>query len=87
MSVEGFGEPGDLDRIAGTLSKIPRFAASALSSGRYDLIIEAFFSDIEHLLSFVSEKLGTLPEATGVEASIILRVDKLSFEWEIPLEG
>jgi hypothetical protein len=32
----------------------------------------------------VSEQLGGLAGVTGVETSIILRVDKFSYEWELP---
>jgi Lrp/AsnC family transcriptional regulator for asnA, asnC and gidA len=33
----------------------------------------------------VSNELGALPGVTRVETSIILRVDKFSYEWELPL--
>jgi Lrp/AsnC family transcriptional regulator for asnA, asnC and gidA len=76
---------GDLDRVSETLSNSPEVRYLGLSTGRYDIILEAFFNDTEHLLSFVSGKIGSLPEVTGVETSIILRVDKFSYEWELPL--
>lgn len=75
---------GDLQRVSKTLSSYAEVRYLGLSTGRYDIIIEAFFNDTEHLLAFVSEKLGALPEVTGVETSIILRVDKFSYEWELP---
>jgi Lrp/AsnC family transcriptional regulator, regulator for asnA, asnC and gidA len=46
--------------------------------------VEAFFSDHEHLLEFVSRKLGALKGVTGAETSLILKVAKFSYEWEIP---
>jgi len=76
---------GDLDMVSRTLSQASEVRYLGLSTGRYDIIIEAFFNDSEHLLSFVADKLGALPEVTGVETSIILRVDKFSYEWELPL--
>jgi Lrp/AsnC family transcriptional regulator, regulator for asnA, asnC and gidA len=54
-----------------------------MSAGRYDLMIEAFFTDQEHLLEFVTDKLGGLPGITNLETSIILKVVKFSYEWEI----
>ena len=77
---------GALDTASRTLAALPEVRYLGISTGRYDVILEAFFTDTEHLLSFVSERLGTLPEVTGVETSIILRVDKFSYEWELPLE-
>jgi Lrp/AsnC family transcriptional regulator, regulator for asnA, asnC and gidA len=76
---------GDLETVSKTVSKSPEVRYVGLSTGRYDLILEAFFNDSEHLLSFVSEKLGALPGVSGVETSIILRVDKFSYEWELPI--
>jgi Lrp/AsnC family transcriptional regulator for asnA, asnC and gidA len=54
------------------------------STGRYDLIVEAFFSDHEHLLNFVAQTLGSLDGVTHVETSLILKVAKFSYEWEMP---
>ena len=75
-----------LDSASKTIAAFPEVRYLGLSTGRYDIILEAFFGDTEHLLTFVSERLGTLPEVTGVETSIILRVDKFSYEWELPLD-
>jgi Lrp/AsnC family transcriptional regulator for asnA, asnC and gidA len=55
-----------------------------LSTGRYDVIIEAFFNDHEHLLEFISTTLGGMEGITSVETSLILKVPKFSYEWEIP---
>jgi Lrp/AsnC family transcriptional regulator, regulator for asnA, asnC and gidA len=54
-----------------------------MSAGRYDLMVEAFFTDQEHLLEFVTDKLGSLSGITNLETSIILKVVKFSYEWEI----
>ena len=75
---------GNLDMVSKKLSSYSEVRYLGLSTGRYDIIIEAFFNDTEHLLAFVSDKLGALPEVSSVETSIILRVDKFSYEWELP---
>jgi Lrp/AsnC family transcriptional regulator for asnA, asnC and gidA len=75
---------GDLDTVSRTLAKRPEVRYLGVSTGRYDIILEAFFEDSEHLLAFVSEELGGSVGVTGVETSIILRVDKFSYEWELP---
>jgi Lrp/AsnC family transcriptional regulator for asnA, asnC and gidA len=77
---------GKLELVSETLSKAPEVRYVGISTGRYDVIVEAFFNDTEHLLTFLSEKLGSLPEVSSVETSIILRVDKFSYEWELPLD-
>lgn len=68
---------------ADTVRTYPEVRYVGMSSGRYDLIVEAFFVDQEHLLEFVTGKLGELPGITGLETSIILKVVKFSYEWEI----
>jgi hypothetical protein len=55
-----------------------------VATGRYDIIVEAFFNDEAHLLEFVSTKLGALQGVTGAETNLILKVAKFSYEWEIP---
>jgi Lrp/AsnC family transcriptional regulator, regulator for asnA, asnC and gidA len=75
---------GDLDKVSDRLVHYPEVRYVGLSTGRYDLIIEAFFDDNEHLLSFVSNELGSDPAVRQVETSLILKVAKFSYEWEIP---
>jgi DNA-binding Lrp family transcriptional regulator len=75
-----------LEKVSETLASLAEVRYLGISTGRYDIILEAFFGSSEHLLSFVSERLGGLDGVTRVETSIILRVDKFSYEWELPLE-
>jgi Lrp/AsnC family transcriptional regulator for asnA, asnC and gidA len=74
----------DLHRISDLLVACPEVRYVGLSTGRYDVMIEAFFDDHEHLLEFISTKLGGMPGVTSVETSLILKVAKFSYEWEIP---
>jgi len=69
--------------VAETIRTYPEVRYVGMSAGRYDLMVEAFFTDQEHLLEFVTGKLGCLPGITSLETSIILKVVKFSYEWEI----
>jgi Lrp/AsnC family transcriptional regulator, regulator for asnA, asnC and gidA len=73
-----------LHEVADRMVAYPEVRYVGMSTGRYDVIVEAFFHDQEHLLEFVSKCLGGLPGVTGVETSLILKVAKFSYEWEIP---
>lgn len=73
-----------LHAVSDQLCARPEVRYVGASTGRYDLIIEAFFSDQEHLLEFVSTQLGGMSGITAVETSLILKVTKFSYEWEIP---
>lgn len=88
---------GNISAIVGLSVQLPHMPAIAtkvaafsevryvgLSVGRYDIIVEAFFRDQEHLLEFVSTKLGSMKGIVSSETSVILRVAKFSYEWEIP---
>lgn len=57
-----------------------------IATGRYEIILEAFFRDQEHLLEFLTKEVGHMEGVTRIESSLILRVAKFSYEWEIPVE-
>jgi Lrp/AsnC family transcriptional regulator for asnA, asnC and gidA len=72
-----------IHQVAETIRTYQEVRYVGLSVGRYELIVEAFFVDQEHLLEFVTDKLGQLPGITNLETSVILKVAKFSYEWEI----
>lgn len=72
-----------LRAVAERLRQAPEVRYVGLSTGRFDIMIEAFFADQQHFLEFISNTVGGLPGVTGVETSIILDVVKFSYEWEI----
>ena len=37
--------------------------------GRYDILMEVFFKDHEHLLEFITDRLGSLQGITDLETS------------------
>ena len=72
-----------MQEVAETIKTYPEVRYVGLSAGRYELLVEAFFADQEHLLDFVTRRLGALAGVTNLETSIILKVVKFSYEWEI----
>lgn len=60
----------------------PEVRYCGVSTGRRDIMIEAFFRSNEHVLEFVTEVLGPMPGVTDVETSLILRIEKFSYEWQ-----
>lgn len=72
-----------LHAVSAELVALPEVRYVGMSTGRYDLIVEAFFADHEHLLDFVSSQLGGMSGVTAIETSLILKVAKFSYEWEI----
>lgn len=74
---------GELERISKRLVKHSEVRYLGHSTGRYDLIVEAFFKDVDHLAAFVANEIGADPAVRQVETSLILKVAKFSYEWEI----
>lgn len=75
-----------LDDVVDTVVGYGEVRYLGLSTGRHDIMIEAFFEDQEHMLHFVTKKLGQLDGVLNVDTSVILKVGKFSYEWEIPLD-
>jgi Lrp/AsnC family transcriptional regulator for asnA, asnC and gidA len=75
-----------IDDVVAELVTKPEVRYAGMSTGRYEVILEAFFTDHEHLLEFVTKDLGILDGVNRVETSIILRVAKFSYEWEVPVD-
>lgn len=69
--------------IADELKRQREVRYVGVSTGRYDIIVEAFFFNQQHFLDFISNRLGRMQGITGLETSIILEIVKFSYEWEI----
>jgi Lrp/AsnC family transcriptional regulator, regulator for asnA, asnC and gidA len=73
-----------LDHVVERLASKPEARYVGVSTGRFDIIVEAFFLDQDHLLRFVTNDVGELDGVARVETSLILKVAKFSYEWEVP---
>jgi len=71
--------------VSKVLVTLPEVRYCGLSTGRFDIMIEAFFSSHEHLLEFSTDKVGSIDGVVKVETFLILDISKFSYEWEIDL--
>lgn len=69
-------------KVSDQLMAFPEVRYCGLATGRYDIMVEAFFSDNDHLLHFTVDVLGSIAEITDVETSLILKIQKFSYEWQ-----
>jgi Lrp/AsnC family transcriptional regulator for asnA, asnC and gidA len=74
-------------RVAAALEALPQARYVGYSTGPYDLIIEVFFRSHEELLQLLSAKLARIPGIVKTDTSVILKVTKFAYEWEIPEES
>jgi Lrp/AsnC family transcriptional regulator for asnA, asnC and gidA len=72
-----------LKEISQKLKRQPEVRYVGVSTGRYDIIVEAFFLNQRHFLDFISNTLGEMQGITALETSMIFEVVKFSYEWEI----
>jgi Lrp/AsnC family transcriptional regulator for asnA, asnC and gidA len=73
-----------LDDVAGALEALPQTRYVGYSTGPYDLIIEVVFRSHEELLELLSKRLSRIPGITKTDTSVILKVTKFAYEWEVP---
>jgi Lrp/AsnC family transcriptional regulator for asnA, asnC and gidA len=71
-----------LQKVADALVARPEVRYCGFSTGRFDIVIEAFFSSNAHVLEFTTSVLGPMPGITDVETSLILKIEKFSYEWQ-----
>ena len=70
--------------IAEALVAMPQTRYVGFSTGSYDLIVEVFFRSHQELLHLLADGLAKIPGIIKTEASVILKVTKFSYEWEVP---
>lgn len=75
-----------LDAIVHTLVDLPELRYVVYTTGPYDLVCEGFFYSHQHLLDFLTKQIAGITGITRTETSVVLKVAKFSFEWELPLE-
>jgi Lrp/AsnC family transcriptional regulator for asnA, asnC and gidA len=73
--------------VAAALEALTQTRYVGYSTGPYDLIIEVFFRSHEELLDLLSKKLARIPGIVKTDTSVILKVTKFAYEWEIPDES
>ncbi len=71
-----------LQQVAEDLVARPEVRYCGFSTGRYDIMIEAFFVDNEHVLTFTTNVLGAMPGIVDMETALILKIEKFSYEWQ-----
>jgi Lrp/AsnC family transcriptional regulator for asnA, asnC and gidA len=75
-----------LDAIVETLVGFPELRYVVYTTGPYDLVCEGFFYSHQHLLDFLTKKIAAIEGIARTETSVVLKVAKFSFEWELPFD-
>lgn len=71
-------QPAYLEKVAETIADFPEVSYLILVSGEYDLIIEVFCRNREHLATFVTDKLQLITGVQKTQTFMILHTYKMA---------
>jgi Lrp/AsnC family transcriptional regulator for asnA, asnC and gidA len=74
-------EPGTIYAVAQALEKLPEVSYLVLILGGYDLVVEVFCRDREHLTQLITDQIQTVQGIRTTETLVIGKIFKLSFNW------
>jgi Lrp/AsnC family transcriptional regulator for asnA, asnC and gidA len=77
-------ELGDMSEVAQRLMAIPEVHCVNLVTGTYDIMLEAVLPSADHLLSFLIDKVSTVPGVRRTETTHVLRTVKRACDWAVP---
>jgi Lrp/AsnC family transcriptional regulator for asnA, asnC and gidA len=80
-------ELGQINEVAQRLAAIPEVHCVNIVTGTYDVMVEAVLPSGEHLLSFLIDKISTIPGVKRTETSHVLQVVKRACDWVVPPTG
>ncbi len=74
-------DPGTIHPFTGALENLPEVSYLVLILGVYDLVVEVFCRDREHLTNLLSSQIQTIQGVRATETLVIEKIFKLSFFW------
>jgi len=74
-------KPGTIYSVAKELEKLPEVSYLVLILGVYDLMVEVFCRDREHLTEYITNQIQTIQGVRATETLVIGKIFKLSFFW------
>jgi len=74
-------EAGQVDAAAEAIARFPEVTYLFMASGGFDLFVEVYCKDREHMASFLSQRLQQVPGVERTETFMILKMYKLSYRW------
>jgi Lrp/AsnC family transcriptional regulator for asnA, asnC and gidA len=74
-------EPGTIYAVAQALEKLPEVSYLVLIFGVYDLVVEVFCRDREHLTKLITDQIQNIQGIRTTETLVIGEIFKLSFFW------
>jgi len=75
-------ESGSINSVVQALEQMPEVSYLVLTLGGYDLMVEVFCRDREHLTDLLTNQIQSIPGIRVTETLVIGKIFKLSFFWQ-----
>jgi Lrp/AsnC family transcriptional regulator for asnA, asnC and gidA len=72
---------GLIDEVAAEIAKFPEVSYLFMASGEFDLFVEVYCQDQDHLVRFLNDDLQQIPGILRTQTFMILKLYKLSYRW------
>lgn len=81
MTMIGIRVEGGLKEVAETLAKLPQVSYVAITTGRFDVLVEAVCEDQAQLFELLENEIRTIPGVRGTEAFNYLKLEMQTYAW------
>ncbi len=80
-------ESSQIKNVLNQVIDLDRVKRVALTTGMFDIIIECYFSSNREMADFVVHELSRIEGITDTNTSVVLEIQKQSYEWGVALGG
>lgn len=77
-------ESGRVEEVAERIRAIPEVRYLAITTGPWDILVEAFVGSRAHMASFLLRSVGSIEGVISSESFSVLKIVKFGYEWEVP---
>jgi Lrp/AsnC family transcriptional regulator for asnA, asnC and gidA len=74
-------QSGLIDDVAAQIASFPEVSYLFMASGEFDLFVEVYCRDRDHLVQFLNNDLQQIPGIIRTQTFMILKLYKLSYRW------
>jgi Lrp/AsnC family transcriptional regulator for asnA, asnC and gidA len=74
-------QSGLIDEVAAQIARFPEVSYLFMASGEFDLFVEVYCQDQNHLVRFLNDNLQQIPGILRTQTFMILKLYKLSYRW------
>jgi Lrp/AsnC family transcriptional regulator for asnA, asnC and gidA len=72
---------GDLEEVADRIAEMPEADYVVITAGSFDLLVEVFVEDDDHLLELISKRVRAIPQVRSTESFVYLKLRKQTYQW------